>query len=1101
MPSRNPPERRSRKRPRHGARAGRGPGVSRRMILARGPLRGMLPALLLWLPAPATVAAAPPEGVARALQFAELGVDRGLDARVISALLVDREGFLWVGSRNGLYRYDGYEALRFVPDPGNADSIGDSDIRTLHEARDGTIWVGTNTGGLSRLDPATGRFRTFRNVPDDPTSLSYDSVYQVAEDAEGHVWVATQFGLNRLDPATGRFERFIHDPDDPASLPADYVFPLLTDTAGRVWIGTVGGGLARWDPASRAFERIDLAGASGSFAGHNDVFDLVDAGDGHIWAATRAGVVRVDATTLAAEELPLPEGGMATIPALALDPDGQLWIARMAEGVTIHDTRTGAIRRANPDPPGSPGQLPAVPVLALERTGGKLVVATYDGLFLADVRPEPFSIATAGPDAGALAYFNVTSLHLDARSGTLWAGTFGGGLQTVDPRSLRAEPPLAAVGPDGILSIQALADGRLFAGGTGGLWEIGGAGGARLHSHEPGAAGSIGHGYVISLLADGESGLWIGLGGSGLYRADPQAHGFERLGPDPQAPGALRGDFVTALLRTADDRLWVGTRSNGLSVCQLAPWECRRYSTDTSPQLRHHNVTEVTADSRGRVWIGTDGGGLHLAELDDSGRIAGFGHFGAEQGLVNDSVMAILEDDTGSMWISTRAGVTRLDPATGRAVSYAGASGLPVTHFNARARARNADTLFFGGLGGIVAHPADSPFPTRSRTPVRITAVTRPQQSATEPWRLTNPGRLRVPWGEPFMVRFAALDFAETSHDYAYRLGHGEEWISLGNSREVGIFGLSPGPHTLEIRGRDAFGSWSPVERMAIEVVPPLWMTRGFQAAVAVALAMLLLAWHRLRMRALERKNLALTRLKEEREAAYRQAEASRRDLEESYRGLRQLTQRLESAKEEERRHISRELHDELGQNLTAAKLHLQMLRRDAGDPAGAARLGESVAMMDAMIGQVRRISLSLRPPLLDELGLAAALEQFLFGLSERTGTPVGFKCSQPVGELPPEAATAVFRVVQEAVNNALRHAGANRVRVELGPEEDGTLRVAVGDDGRGFDPAAIHATAQRGDHLGLRGMAERVGALGGRLEIDSRPGHGCTITAWIPRP
>lgn len=1064
----------------------------------RRPLQGVLAALLLSLFALPVDALARPEGAPGRLKFTELGVNRGLEARVISALLVDREGFLWIGSRNGLYRYDGYEALRFVPDPGDPHSIGDSDIRTLFEARDGTIWIGTNTGGLSRLDPGTGRFQNFRNTPDDPGSLSYDSVYEITEDTAGQLWVATQFGLNRLDPASGRFERFVHEPHDPESLPADYVIPLLTDSSGQVWIGTVGGGVARWRPETRTFERIDLASASGSFAQHNDVFDLVDSGHGHIWAATRGGVVRIDTTKRTAAEIPLNAGGPTTVPALSLDSDGRLWIARMAESVTVHDTASGDTWTSNPDPPGTAGQLPAVPQLGLARSGGQLFVATYDGLFMANARPDPFEWIAAGP--GALAHFNITALHMDEGSDRLWAGTFGAGLQSVDPSSLRAEPPLGAVGPDGILSIQVLADGTLFAGGTAGLWEVGTAGALRFHAHDAAQTGSIGPGYVVSLLAEAQGGLWAGLGGSGLSRLEPGQSRFERFGGSTANPGGLTGDFVTALLRTGTNRFWVGTRSQGLSICSLPTLECRRYSTDTEPALRHHNVTDLSPDDHGGVWIGTDGGGLHRATLDETGHVSSFEHFGQAQGLINDGVLAILEDDDSSLWISTRAGITRLDPGTGRVASFVGMSGLPVTHFNARARARDSDTLFFGGLGGIVAHPAGAAFPQRDRIPLRITAISRPRVSAASPERLSNPGKLRIPWGEPFTVRFALLDFAETPHEYAYRLEPAGEWIAHGSSREISFFGLAPGPHALEIRGRDVFGSWSPVETMTIDVVPPLWMTTSFQVAVAFVLALVVLTWHHRRVRALEQKNRALTRLKEQREAALRQAEASRSDLEETYRGLRQLTQRLESAKEEERRHISRELHDELGQNLTASKLHLQMLRRDAADPTSAARLGESVAMMDAMIGQVRRIALSLRPPLLDELGLAAALEQFLYGLSERTGTPIEFDCRDPVGEILPETCTAVFRVVQEAVNNALRHAGASRLRVELGREEDGTLRVGITDDGHGFDPEVVRARVDRGEHLGLRGMQERVTALGGRLEILSRPGDGCSITAWIPR-
>jgi signal transduction histidine kinase len=767
--------------------------------------------------------------------------------------------------------------------------------------------------------------------------------------------------------------------------------------------------------------------------------------------------------------------------------------------VTVYDTRSGESWQSNPDSLGSAGQLPAVPQLGLARAGAHLFVATYGGLFMANTRPDAFRSVVAGPGAGALAQFNVTALHLDPHSERLWGGTFGGGLQLLDRVTLRAEPPVPALGPDGILSIQALADGRLFAGGTAGLWEVESFDTPRFHEHEPEQDLAIGHGYVVSLLGEGEGRLWVGLGGSGLFRLDKGATGFKHLGPFPDDAGGLRGDYVTALLRTGHDRLWVGTRSNGLNLCSLEPWACIPFSTTTVPALRHHNITDLLVDASGQVWIGTDGGGLHRVLQDDGGRVLAFEHFGEDQGLISASVVGLLEDDDGSLWVSTRGGITRLDPATGRTVSFVGASGLPVTHFNARSRARDRDTLFFGGLGGVVAHAAASPFPQRSETPVRITAIHRPQASTTSQAGLSNPGQLRLPWGEPFTVRFAVLDFAEVPHEYAYRLDPNSEWVAHGRSREISFFALSPGRHDLEIRGRDVFGTWGPTERLAIDVVPPLWMTPWFQVLAAVGLALLLVAWHRLRMRALESKNLALTRLQEQREAALLEAEASRRDLEETYHGLSQLTQRLESAKEEERRHISRELHDELGQTLTAAKIHLQLLGRDAAEPAGTSRLAEAVAMMDSMIGQVRQISLNLRPPLLDELGLEAALEQFLYGLSERTDTPIEFSCGPGVTGNPPEIRTVAFRVVQEAVNNALRHAGASRIRVEISRDDDAALRIRVVDDGRGFDPTSIRHKIHRGDHLGVLGMEERIRGLGGELVIDTQPGRGCTIEARIP--
>ena len=141
-------------------------------------------------------------------QFRKLGEARGLEANVITAMLVDRDGLLWVASREGLFSYDGYLATSYQPDPNRPGSLSDVDIRSVYEASDGAIWVSTNTGGLNRRDPVTGVFTQFHHDSANPRSLSAESVYGVAEDANGNLWVGTQNGLNRLEANGKDFTRF-----------------------------------------------------------------------------------------------------------------------------------------------------------------------------------------------------------------------------------------------------------------------------------------------------------------------------------------------------------------------------------------------------------------------------------------------------------------------------------------------------------------------------------------------------------------------------------------------------------------------------------------------------------------------------------------------------------------------------------------------------------------------------------------------------------------------------------------------------------------------------------------------------------------------------
>ncbi|MEK7681978.1 MAG: sensor histidine kinase, partial [Chloroflexota bacterium] len=228
------------------------------------------------------------------------------------------------------------------------------------------------------------------------------------------------------------------------------------------------------------------------------------------------------------------------------------------------------------------------------------------------------------------------------------------------------------------------------------------------------------------------------------------------------------------------------------------------------------------------------------------------------------------------------------------------------------------------------------------------------------------------------------------------------------------------------------------------------------------------------------------TRVKERTEALRRQEALAHR-----------LLRRALAAQEEERRRISYELHDEIGQSLTALRLDLERLARSSTDRAAKERIAQAQEMVGRVVADLRRVIAALHPGVLDQLGLIPALQW----VAERTLRPLGVEVAiqgQTEPRLPAETELVLFRVAQEAIHNIARHSGASRVEVTL-QRESGSIVMIVHDNGRGFDPTAVVPDPDSGRGLGLAGMQERASLVGGHVRILSAPGEGATVEVHIP--
>jgi ligand-binding sensor domain-containing protein/DNA-binding CsgD family transcriptional regulator len=810
-----------------------------------------------------------------ARSFTQVGAVQGLQAWIVTSMLFDQKGFLWVGSHEGLFRYDGHEAIAFLPEASNPEAISEIDIRSIFETGDGSIWVGTHTGGLDRYDPTSGTFEHFRRDSADLDSLLDDGIYSISAGPGGDLWIATLKGLSRFDRQTERFEHFTHDPANPASLSHNWVVTLHLSAAGNLWVGTVGGGVNRWDPQRREFTRFNLAGLTAGTAKRNRVFALYEDADGILWIGTREGLVRLDPGSGQADliDLGVQDGDLPFITSLQTDPTNRLWLTTRAGGLFVVHCSTGQWSAVQTDAAATAGALPEGALTSLALGAGQVFIGTWGGgVYRTPLHDNNFELMNI-QNTARLTNNVISAVLATAEEGQLWLGSLGNGPQRadVDNRVVEAKPVRRhEMRESGVLSLAGPVRGRWYAGTTDGLFEFTYAGSqVALFAHEPGRAEGIAAGDVTALLSAAGADLWVGTSGSGLQYFTTADQRFSTYRHQADRADSISGDFITALLDEPGGYLWVGTRSNGLNRCRIENWSCERFAGRHSgrDKLSHHHVTSLYRDRRSRVWVAT-GGGLNRVLQDEGGRVTGFRQWGVEDGLLHDTIMAIEEDLDESLWLSSSHGLSRLNPATGAVKNFAAASGLQVSHFNSNAAAADDSRIYFGSTGGLLIIPKGSLLEPGRPPNVRILAVNSTRRGRAQPMVRMSGDRLRVPYADVIFVEMAVLDYAESSHEYAYRLAATEPWTELGQQHEIAFHGLQPGHYELQVRGRDAYGLWGASEALSLEVVPPLWMTNWFRGSILLLLLALALSIHFLRQAALNRRANEMLRLGGRREQA-----------------------------------------------------------------------------------------------------------------------------------------------------------------------------------------------------------------------------------------
>jgi diguanylate cyclase (GGDEF)-like protein len=758
---------------------------------------------------------------------------RELPSGSINAVAQDAAGFIWVGTQDGLARFDGYRFKSFAPDPNDAKALPDGDVLAMAADAAGGLWLGTKSSGLVRFDIASETFRTWRRDRAGRNGPRSASVNAVAVAADGAVWIGGDGGLDRYDRRTGVFQtmdlaRGAHQP---------VVWAILIDRAGTVWAGTehgLFGGTAR-----RGFAATRLGTAGG---GSPIVWSLYEDAAGRLWAGSdnvlfaleRGGRV---AALRSSPSNPATLGPGSQFSIIEPTP-GTVWVGTNEDGLSIVDTASGRVRRVAPDPT-NPGGLKAGELWQMfrDRSGLIWLAKNAGGLLAFNPLAKGFyALSASRPELGLSGQGAGSVL---ASGANLWVGGSHGSLVELNPRAARATK--IDVPSRGFVS-------SLVAGSGGTIWVGTVQGLCRL---QPGA--------TTAQCPAGPSQLrnttvWQGLYAGGALWAGTreglvvqnESSGKVTVYRQGDGPNALSNDEVRAVYRDRSGRVWAGT-ADGLNRIDPVTHRVRRFTFDPhdpntiGPGL----IWSILEDRRGRIWAGTVGGPLDVVRAGANGvRVR---RLDRADGLPDENVYGLAEDPRGRVWASTENGVAYFDPGSMRARALGIADGVLDEYYWGSSVSRADDgTMFFGGFHGVMAIAPDAESPWSYSPPLVLSTLKLGRRSVP----VAGPNRgesVALPAGDRAVAaEFASLDYSAPQRlRYAYKLdGFDRDWIETDALHRTATYtNLPPGTYTLRVRGTNRLGAWSASELALRIVALPAWYETWWFRALLALLAIALVLW------------------------------------------------------------------------------------------------------------------------------------------------------------------------------------------------------------------------------------------------------------------
>jgi signal transduction histidine kinase/ligand-binding sensor domain-containing protein/DNA-binding response OmpR family regulator len=814
------------------------------------------------------------------LRFLHVGTSEGLSQINVNCIFQDSRGFMWIATRNGLNRYDGYHFITFRNDPTDSTSISNNMVTDIAEDKNGDIWLAT-LGGLNRYQRSTGHFNRIRRFNNDPNSVSKYIINRLFFDGGNNIWIATQSnGLDCYNIQQHKFQHFEHNALDNKSISDDNIRTVYEDAEHRIWVGTATQGLNLFDKKTNSFTQFQYHDPKTNMVLGKNIVSIFEDSKHELWVGSQDdGLFCFDpqkknykrfihdpnnATSISSN----------TIYSINCDEKGNLWIGTENGGLCILDKQTGFFYTYQHDEVDN-NSLNGNSVYAICRDKEEnMWVGTFSGgINLFKRSTASFALFRHSSSPSSLSNNFVLDLAED-KNQQIWIGTDGGGLNRFDPLKrtfTNYQKPKSGIIGNYDLAVKPDDDGNIWIGTWGdGLSVFNPKTNVfKNYIHLDSDPGSIGGKSIYYLIHTKDKKTWLSVFNSGLDCYDPLTGKFKHYRFNANDHQSLSSDRIYSLLEDRKGNLWIGTSDGGLDLLNRTTDKFIQYvHNEKTNSISNNGVTDIFEDSKGYLWLATLSG---LNKFDP--KTKHFTVYGKKDGLPSDIIYAVREDKFGQMWISSNGGLTKLDAKRKAFTNYTIEDGLQGDEYKPHsALIDHNGNMYFGGINGFNFFP-----PTQSQKPVAFAplVITSFQlfnkplniastQGDSSPLKtdITDTRTLTLSYRQSvFSFEFAALDYSSPySKQYAYMLeGFDTEWNYIGNYNTASYTNISPGKYRIKLKYRNSQGAWSPVTYpLDIIIVPPIWQTLWFEILETLIVICCIYGLYKYRVRIIEKQKKSL---------------------------------------------------------------------------------------------------------------------------------------------------------------------------------------------------------------------------------------------------